>query len=303
MSKPQRVLLTGASGLIGGALVDHFRNQGHEVNRLVRREPQTPGEFEWDPYSGRMDDRALKGIDVAINLSGAGIGSGRWTNERKDVLYDSRITTTRFLAESLAHADEAPRVFVSQSAIGIYGERGDEILTERSSPGNSDDFLVSLTLDWEAAAKPAIDAGIRVVMPRTGLVLDRRAQLLKRLLPLFKSGVGGPLGSGDQWWSWITMADNISAIDYLIDSDLDGPVNLVGPNPVTQREFAKALGKVVGRPALVRAPATGMRIALGAEKAEAIGLSSTRVVPEALRDSGFRFQDVDLEASLRRILA
>ena len=302
MSESKRILLTGASGLIGSALVDHYRRQGHEVNRLVRRDPQSPGEFDWDPYSARLDDRALKGIDVAISLSGAGIGTGRWTNERKETLYHSRITPTRFLAESLAKADEPPSVFISQSAIGIYGERDDEILTEQSSPGSSDDFLVSLTLDWEAAARPAVDAGIRVLMPRTGLVLDRRAQLLKRLLPLFKTGLGGPLGSGAQWWSWITMADNIRAIDHLANSSLDGPVNLVGPNPVTQREFAKVLGKVVGRPALVKAPATAMRIALGAEKAEAIGLSSTRVVPKRLRDSGFRFQDVDLEASLRRIL-
>lgn len=303
VSPSKRILVAGASGLIGTALVDHLEAAGHEVKRLVRRKPESMDEYEWDPYAGTIDDRALKGIDAAVGLSGAGIGDRRWTDSRKKVLYESRITTTRFLAESLAAADEPAPVFVSQSAIGIYGDRSDEILTEGSEPGPENDFLVQLTEDWEMATRPAEKAGVRVVMPRTGLVIDRRAQLVERLLPLYRAGMGGPLGDGSQWWSWVSLRDNVRAIGHLIESDLSGPINLVSPNPVRQRDFSRALAAAVGRPAMIPVPRFGLRVALGSEKASAIGLSSTRVLPAVLERSDFGFLDTDLEATIREMVA
>jgi hypothetical protein len=269
----------------------------------VRRQPSSTGEYIWDPYASIVDDRAFEGVDVVINLSGAGIGDKRWTAERKVALYESRITTTRLLAERVARMDKPPRLFVSQSAIGIYGDRGDEILTERSSNGHEDDFLASLTVDWEKAAAPAVEAGIRVVHPRTGLVLSRDAQLLRRLVPLFKSGLGGPIGDGSQWWSWVTLTDVIRATEHLIQSDIEGPVNLVAPSPVRQKEFATSLARVVRRPAVLPVPKLAMRLVLGGEKAEAIGFSSTRAIPERLSEDGFEFSDSDLETALATMLA
>ncbi len=297
-----RVLISGASGLIGSRLNESLTAGGHDVVRLVRREAAAQGEFEWDPYEGYIDERALKAVDAVVHLSGAGIGDKRWTPERKKVLYDSRIVTTRVLAEHLAGADEPPAVFISQSAMGIYGDRGDEVLTEQSSFGPRDDFLASLTMDWEEAATPAAQAGIRVVHPRTGLVLSREAQLLARLVPLFKAGLGGPIGDGNQWWSWITLTDVVRAIEHTIDSDLEGPVNLVAPSPVRQKEFADTLAAVVRRPAILPVPKLAMRLALGGEKAEAIGFSSTRVIPERLLEGGFGFADTDLEGALTKML-
>ncbi len=302
MNNTRRVLISGASGLIGTRLTESLKAGGHDVVRLVRSEAEGPGEFKWDPYEGYIDERALKGLDAAVHLSGAGIGDKRWTAERKQVLYDSRIVTTRVLAEHLAAAGEPPAVLISQSAIGIYGDRSDEILTEQSSFGPREDFLASLTMDWEEAATSAREAGIRVVHPRTGLVLSREAQLLARLVPLFKVGLGGPIGDGRQWWSWITLTDVVRAIEHLIESDLDGAVNLVGPSPVRQREFAETLAAVVRRPAFLPTPKLAMRLALGAEKAEAIGFSSTRVLPERLIESGFEFSQGNLEAALEEML-
>jgi uncharacterized protein (TIGR01777 family) len=302
LKEPQRILLTGASGLIGGRLSASLQNDGHEVIRLVRRPTESPAEYRWDPSLGSIDERALKGLDVVINLSGAGIGDKRWTTARKAEIYDSRIGTTQFLAESLAVADERPAVFISQSAIGIYGDRGDELLTEESAVGPLDDFLAALTIDWEAAAAPASVAGIRVVHPRTGLVLARDAQLMRRLVPLFKAGLGGPIGDGRQWWSWITLNDVVGAITHLIDSDLAGPVNLVAPAPVRQREFATALAGQLRRPSKLPVPRFGVRLALGGEKAEAIGYSSTRVVPHRLDADGYQFADPELAPALRGLL-
>ncbi len=300
MSK--RVLISGASGLIGTRLAETLTAGGHDVVRLVRHETDHPGEYEWDPYEGYIDERALKGLDVVIHLSGAGIGDKRWTARRKKVLYDSRVVTTRVLADHLAKAEEPPSVFISQSAIGIYGDRGDEVLTEQSSFGPREDFLASLTVDWEDAASPAREAGIRVVHPRTGLVVAREAQLMNRLIPLFKAGLGGPIGDGRQWWSWITLSDVVRAIGHLIESDLEGPVNLVAPSPVRQKEFANVLGAAVRRPAFLPAPRLAMRLALGPEKAEAIGFSSTRVHPERLLGNGFEFEDEDLATALHQML-
>ena len=302
MSTTKRILISGASGLIGTRLIEALRGNGQDVSTLVRREAQGATEFEWDPDQGVVDDRALKGLDAVVNLSGAGIGDKRWTARRKQVLSDSRIVTTRVLAEHLAALDDPPEVFVSQSAIGIYGDRGDETLTEDSSFGPSDDFLASLTVDWEKAAAPAADAGIRVVHPRTGLVLSQKAQLIERLLPLFRVGLGGRIGNGGQWWSWITLTDVETALRHLIESELDGAVNLVAPSPVRQEEFARLLARAVRRPALLSVPRSAMRLALGGEKAEAIGFSSTRALPARLLSDGFEFADADLETALKRML-
>ncbi len=302
MPETRRILMTGASGLIGTRLATSLRARGDDVIRLVRREPETPDEYQWDPLVGSVDERALKGLDVVIHLSGAGISDKRWTAARKAEIYHSRIGTTQFLAERLASADERPEVFISQSAIGIYGDRGDQILTEDSPLGTDDDFLSSLTIDWEAAADPARVAGIRVVHPRTGLVLDRDAQLMRRLAPLFKVGLGGPIGTGRQWWSWITLADVVSSIVHLIESNLAGPVNLVAPHPVRQREFATALAAELRRPAKLPVPRAGLRLALGSEKAGSIGFSSTRALPQRLEADGFRFDHEDLRSALRDVV-
>ena len=273
-----------------------------EVRRLVRREARYADEYEWDPYEAHIDDRAMKGVDAIVNLSGANIGKGRWTKERKKVLYDSRTVTTNVLADAIAQSDDPPSVFVSQSAVGIYGDRGDEIVDESSRFGPSDDFLASLAVGWESAAESAREAGIRVIHPRTGLVLSEDAALLDRLTPVFRAGIGGPIGSGRQWWSWIDIADVVNAMAFLIDSELSGPFNLVSPNPVRQKEFAKALGSALSRPSAVPVPSFAMRLALGGEKADGIGLSSTRAMPERLLSEGFEFSQPHLRGSLERIV-
>lgn len=272
------------------------------MRRLVRRKARYADEFEWDPYSARIDDMAMKGVDVVVNLSGANIGAKRWTKDRKRVLYASRITTTRFLAETMAQLSDPPSAFVSQSAVGIYGDRGDETLTERSDLGPADDFLTSLTIDWEAAAKPARDAGVRVVHPRTGLVLAQDAPLLDRLVPIFRIGIGGPLGTGDQWWSWVDVSDVIGSMLHLIESDFTGPFNVTAPEPVRQSDFAETLASVMRRPSLVPVPSIALKLALGPEKAQEIGLSSTRAIPERLLDTGYEFTETNLQRSLRRAI-
>ena len=294
------VLIAGSSGLIGASLTDALRQRGVEVRRLVRRQARYADEFEWDPYSGRVDSYAMTDVDVVVNLSGANIGEKRWTENRKQVLYDSRITTTRYLAETMAQMSDPPSTFVSQSAIGIYGDRGDEVLTERSDLGPANDFLASLTVDWEAAAQPARDAGVRVVNNRTGLVLARGAPLLDRLVPIFRLGIGGPIGSGNQWWSWVDLSDVVGSMLHLIESDHAGPFNVSAPQPVRQSEFAGTLASVLSRPSATPVPSFALKLALGSEKAEGIGLSSTRALPERLLSTGYEFTETNLERSLRR---
>lgn len=296
------MLISGSSGLIGTSLTDALRQRGAEVRRLVRREVRYADEYEWDPYGERIDERAFKGVDVVVNLSGANLGEKRWTSERRQVLYDSRIETTRLLADLMTAANEPPSVFVSQSAIGIYGDRGEEVLTESSTDGPQDDFLASLTVDWEAAAGKAADAGIRVVHPRTGLVLAEGAPLLDRLTPIVRAGLGGPLGNGRQWWSWIDIADVTGGLMYLIESDYSGPFNLTAPEPVQQAEFARVLASILRRPSLVPAPSFAIKLVLGSEKAEALGLSSTRAIPQRLTESGYTFVETRLHCSLTRAL-
>ena len=235
-----------------------------------------------------------------VHLAGAGIGDGRWTESRKRVLVESRTRSTALLAGALAGLDHQPRVLVSASAIGYYGDRSDEILTEQSPRG--DDFLASLCVRWEAEASPAAEAGVRVVCARTGLVLSKEGGALPKLLPLFKLGLGGRFGSGAQWWSWITLDDEIRAIAWLLEKDIRGPVNLTAPNPVTNREFTRILGAVLSRPARLPVPRFGPRLLLGSELADALLFTSARVQPAVLESSGFAFSHSDLEVGLRHML-
>jgi uncharacterized protein (TIGR01777 family) len=296
-----RVVVTGSSGPIGQALCPYLTGSGHEVVRIVRR-PVAPGEaaLVWDPGAGTIDARGLEGADAVVHLAGAGVGDGRWTDSRKRVLVESRTRSTALLASALADLDQRPRVLVSASAIGFYGDRGDEILTEESPPG--DDFLASLCVRWEAETVPAAEAGVRVVCVRTGVVLSKEGGALPKLLPLFRLGLGGRFGSGAQWWSWITLDDEIRAIAWLLENDIRGPVNLTAPNPVTNREFTRILGAALSRPARLAVPRFGPRLLLGSELADALLFTSARVQPAVLESSGFAFSHSDLEMGLRDTL-
>jgi uncharacterized protein (TIGR01777 family) len=297
-----RVVVTGSSGLIGRALCSHLVGNGHDVVRVVRQ-PVRPDDraLQWDPQAGTIDASGLEGTDAVIHLAGAGIGDRRWSEARKRVLVESRSRSTALLASALAGLDRRPRVLVSASAIGFYGDRGDEVLSEQSPPG--DDFLASLCVRWEADTAPAAEAGIRVICARTGIVLSRDGGALAKLLPLFKLGLGGRFGSGAQWWSWITLADEIRAMEWLLENDVHGPVNLTAPNPVTNREFTRVLGAVLSRPARLPVPRFGPRLLLGSEFADAMLFTSARVRPAVLESRGFVFSHSDLEAGLRKILS
>ena len=242
-----KVLVTGASGLIGSALCEKLRETGHEPVRLVRREATGADEISWHPTAGTIGSEALEGFDAVVHLAGAGIGDKRWNEARKQELADSRIRSTHLLATALAGLQEPPKAFLSSSAIGIYGDTGDRVADEASAPADS--FLADLCHQWEAAATPAADAGIRTVLLRTGIVVDSKAPFLKRQLPLFKLGLGGRLGSKDRWVSWISLDDEVAAIIWLLgQEDISGPVNLTAPNPVTNQEFTKTLGRVLRPP-------------------------------------------------------
>ena len=295
------ILVSGASGLIGSALVAHLRGAGERVVALVRREPRSSEEVRWDPAVGDLPPTALDGVGVVVNLSGAGIGEKRWSSSRRQAILQSRLDATSLLAEAIALSTNPPPVFLSASAIGIYGQdRGDEILEETASPG--DDFLARVSLKWEAAAGPAQNAGTRVVLFRTGLVLAGRGGLLGPLLPLFKLGLGGKIGAGDQWMSWISIEDEVAALVHLMGSSLSGPVNLVGPNPVTNAEFTRELARVLRRPALLTIPRWALNIRFGREMAEGTALANQRVRPHRLASDGFEFVYPNLESALRRVL-
>ena len=296
-----RVVITGSTGFIGQALCAHLTGFGHSLIRVVRR-PVRTGEsaVRWDPEVGMIDADGLEGADAVVNLAGAGIGDSRWNEDRKRVLVESRTRSTALLAAALAGLDRKPRVLVSASAIGIYGERVDEILTERSPPG--DDFLASLCVRWEAETSSAAEAGIRVACARTGIVLSGQGGALPKLLPLFKLGLGGKFGSGAQWWSWITLDDEVRAIAWLLENEIRGPVNLTAPAPVTNSEFTRVLGGVLSRPARLAVPRFGPKLLLGSERADALLFTSARVRPEALESSGFVFSHDSLEAGLRNTL-
>jgi uncharacterized protein (TIGR01777 family) len=296
-----RVMIAGSSGLIGQALRSHLTDSGHHVVTVVRR-PVRPGEsaLRWNPEAGTIDTGSLESVEAVVNLAGAGIGDSRWSDARKRVLVESRTRSTALLAHALAGLDHPPRVLVNASAIGFYGDRGDEVLTEQSSAGN--DFLASLCVRWEAETAPAAEAGIRVICARTGLVLSKQGGALSKLLPLFRFGLGGRFGSGSQWWSWITLDDEIRAIQWLLESDVRGPVNLSAPRPVTNREFTRVLSGVLSRPARLPVPRFGPRLVLGSELADALLFTSARVQPAVLESSGFAFSHGDLEAGLRSML-
>ncbi len=296
-----RIALTGSSGLIGQALFTHLRDGGHDVVRMVRRTPG-PGEAHWDPYERSIDIDAVRGCEAVVNLSGAGIGNRRWSEKRKEMLLGSRIASTSFLCETIASLAPSPRVVVNASAIGFYGNRGDEVLTEDSSRGNG--FLSDLCEAWEAATAPARSKGLRVVRLRSGVVLAKNGGALGRQLPLFRLGLGGPLGRGDQWLSWITLRDEVSAILRSIeDESMNGPVNACSPNPVPNADFTRALGRALGRPAVLPVPGAALRLALGTEMANEVVLASQRIVPARLEAAGFSFEQPAIEGALSAVLS
>ena len=279
MSVPQRIAITGASGLIGSALVGHLKSEGHTVQRLVRRATVAPDEIQWDPKTGYVDIEALRGVDAVIHLAGVGVGEKRWTKRYKSEILNSRLLGTTAIANAVAEVK--PQVFISASAIGWYGDSGNRAVVESDSVGN--DFLAAVCREWEGAADLAGD--VRTVKLRTGLVLDPTGGALGRMLPLFRFGLGGKLGSGKQWWSWITLHDVVRAIIFALEHPIAGPVNLTTPNPVTNQEFTAALARAMNRPALFPAPAIALKIALGGFSSEVLG--SKKVLPNALSDAGF----------------
>ncbi len=295
-----RIIISGASGFVGGALIARLRRSGSHVITLVRKSPSDPeNERRWDPTSGELDPFVLSGADAVVNLNGRSISQGRWSAEVKEELRSSRLDATRTIVEAIARAETPPPLLVNASATGFYGDRGDETLLETSAAGEG--FLADLARDWEAAAMQARSESTRVVSIRLGMVLGDGAALEKMLLP-FKLGLGGPMGSGRQWWPWIAMDDVVGAVEHIVDhKDVDGPVNLVAPETVTSRDFARALGKHLGRPAVLPAPAFAIKLALG-EMAEALLLSSTRAVPGVLQDTGYKFKAPTLAKAFQQIL-
>jgi uncharacterized protein (TIGR01777 family) len=292
--QPRRVAITGASGLIGSALSAFLSARGDDVLHLVRREPRTPHEVGWDPASRNLVPGKLSGVEAVVHLAGAGVGAHRWTSAYKQKILDSRVNGTATIAIALADLEE-PIALISGSAIGAYGDRGDEVLTEDSEMGTG--FLADVVRAWEAATAPAQDAGLRVAHARTGLVLTPDGGAMKRVLPLARFGLAGPLGSGRQYWSWITLQDEVRALTHLIDHDLHGPVNLVSTAPTRQAEVMKALGAQLSRPAVLPAPALALKAALGEFAGDV--LASARVLPSVLTASGFVFEHDTIQSAMR----
>jgi uncharacterized protein (TIGR01777 family) len=297
-----KIIISGATGLVGTALVRALRDDGHSVGRLVRAGgPASAGDIPWNPAAANIDLAPLEGADAFVNLNGASIGGGRWTSERKQLLRTSRVETTRFLVDAMSRLRQKPRAFVSASAIGFYGSRGNEVLTETSARGT--DFLSELSREWEREAQRAESLGIRTAILRFGIVLAAGGGALPRMLTPFRMGVGGRLGSGKQWMSWIALDDVVGIIRWAIaDSQASGPINLVAPNPVQNAEFTRVLARVLNRPAIFPAPAFALRLMLG-EMADALLLGSQRVRPEILIEAGYKFRFDDLEPALRAALA
>jgi uncharacterized protein (TIGR01777 family) len=299
-----KIVVTGSSGLIGSALVRVLGSEGeghaHEVLRLVRREATADDEISWDPAAGRGPDRErLHGVDAAINLAGAGLGDHRWSDGYKKEILESRTSSTRLLAEALASLDRKPSVVLSGSAIGFYGDTGDRFVDEDAPAAL--DFAATTARDWEEAAVAASDAGIRTVFLRTGIVLSTKGGALGKVLPLFKAGVGGRLGSGHQYISWIARPDHIAAMRFLLDADdISGPVNLTAPNPVTNREYTKAIAAAVHRPALFPAPTLALKAVLGEFAGNVVG--GQRVLPKRLVDAGFEFGYAEIGPALRALV-
>lgn len=297
-----KIVVSGSHGLVGKALLKSLTDDGHEVFRLVRHEPIFGDpEIWWDPSEGRIDAEHLEGHDVVVHLAGESIASGRWTGEKKREILESRVKGTLLLSESLARLSRPPSVFLSASAIGYYGDRDDELLTEQSAPG--DDFLSKVCIEWEDATKPAREKGIRTVHSRFGIILDDKGGALAKMLTPFRMGIGGRIGSGKQWMSWIALDDVVGGLKFLMgETSTSGPVNFVAPNPVTNAEFTTTLGRALRRPTLFPVPEFGVRLAFG-EMADALLLSSQRVEPTILKSKGFVFRWPMLDAALRHILS
>lgn len=295
MSTPQRIAITGASGLIGSALVGHLKSEGHTVQRLVRRAPVSPDEVQWDPITGYVDLEALRGVDAIIHLAGAGVGDKRWNKKYKAEILNSRLFGTTTIAQAVTELK--PSVFISASAIGWYGESGNRAVIESDKCG--DDFLAAVCREWEGAADLATNT--RTVKIRTGLVLDPTGGALGKMLPLFRFGLGGKMGNGKQWWSWITLHDLIRSISFILDHEISGPVNLTAPNPVTNQEFTSALARAMHRPALFPAPAIALKVALGGFSSEILG--SKKVMPQALTDAGFEWDYPHITSALTALVS
>lgn len=296
-----RILVSGSHGLVGKALISSLTSDGHEIVRLVRDKPTSANEIEWHPGEGRIDAAALEGVDAVVHLAGESIASGRWSDEKKRAIRESRVKGTTLLSDALARLSRPPSVFVSASAIGYYGNRGDELLTEKSLPGN--DFLAEVCVEWEKATRAAVEKGIRTVHARFGIILDANEGALGKMLTPFRMGIGGRVGDGKQWMSWIAIDDVVNGLKSLIeDKTASGPVNFVAPNAVRNAEFTKTLGHVLSKPTLFPIPAFGVRLAFG-EMGDALLLSSQRVKPAVMEGKGFKFKWPMLEDALRHLLA
>jgi uncharacterized protein (TIGR01777 family) len=296
-----RILISGSSGLIGRAIVAELSQAGHEITRLVRGGPSAdrPAIF-WDPLGDFLDPLPLEGFDAVIHLAGENIAAARWTPQQKDKILKSRVQSTRLLANTLAGLRHKPRVLVCASAVGFYGDRGAEIVDESTPAGKG--FLAQVAAAWEEAGRPAEAAGIRTVYLRLGAVLAAEGGMVPRLLPLFRWGLGAVLGPGTQFLSWVSLRDVVRAVRFLLEREnLRGPVNITSPNPVTNREFSKALARAVGRPLLLRIPAWFLRLILG-EMAQELFLASTRAVPRKLQSAGFDFEYPQIDQALCQVV-
>ncbi len=295
-----RVLISGSHGLVGTALTRSLEAGGHEVLRLVRHAPGSGNEVEWSPDRYSIAISRIEGFDAVVHLAGESIAEGRWNDEKKRRIRDSRVKGTKLLSDALANLSQPPKTLVCASAVGYYGDRGDELLTEESAPGS--DFLANVCIEWEQATSLASEKGIRVVNTRFGLILSQHGGGLAKMLTPFRMGIGGRVGSGKQWMSWIALDDVINGIEHAMNNEsVRGPVNFVAPNPVRNAEFTKTLGKVLSRPTLIPIPEFGVRLVFG-EMADALLLASQRVEPQRLKASGFHFQYPELESALRHVL-
>ena len=295
-----KILVSGSHGLVGSALIKRLEEEGHEISRLVRHYPTSPSEIEWSPDRYSIALARIEGFDAVVNLAGESIAEGRWTDDKKRRIRESRVKGPKLLGDALANLTVPPKTFICASAIGYYGNRGDELLTEASAPGN--DFLAEVCVEWEKATALATEKGIRVVNARFGVILDTEGGALKKMLPPFRMGVGGRIGSGKQWMSWIALDDVVGALNFaLTNESLRGPVNFVAPNPVTNAEFTKTLGKVLSRPTLFPIPAFAVKLLFG-EMGEALLLGGQRVAPKRLMSEGYQFQYPELRGALQHLL-
>lgn len=296
-----KVLITGASGLVGTALQKSFAEKGYDMLLASRSEPKSENEIQWDAEKGFAEPEKLEGIDAVVHLAGESVNGLRWTDEKKKAIRDSRVLGTRNVVEAISKIKSKPKVFVSSSAIGFYGERGDEELTESSNVGSG--FLADVSREWEAESRRAEDAGIRTVLLRTGIVLSKDGGALGTMLLPFKLGVGGVIGSGKQWMSWISLDDHIAAINFVLENEnIRGAVNSVSPRPVTNEEFTKTMGDVLYRPTFIPLPEFAVSMLLG-EMGDALLLASTRVMPKRLEDTGFEFKYPELKSALEHAVS